>query len=188
MVLSDTDLNRSLLDPDGIRIEPMMEGAVGSASIDLRLGHRLRKFTPKQHYYPIDPRRGVTEDDAFVIEMDGEGYTLHPFEFILGVTVEQVKVPTNMVCRVEGKSSLGRLGLVVHLTAGYIDPGNDLNITLELQNFNNCRSILLYPGMQICQVAFELTQSPCTIPYGPLRGSRYYKDKDVTLSRVHLRP
>lgn len=187
MVLSDTDLNRSLAEPEGIRIESMMEGAVGSASIDLRLGARLKQYRPSNE--PIDPRVGVCEADAHVIEMqEDEGYQLQPGQFVLGVTLERVKVPVNMVARVEGKSSLGRLGLIVHTTAGYIDPGNNLKITLEIVNLNDRRPILLVPGMQICQVAFEMTVSPCTVPYGPLRNSRYFGDTDVTLSRVHLRP
>ena len=131
----------------------------------------------------LDVKKDLTDLTELVEVADGESFMLHPGEFVLGSTLERVAVPTDLVARVEGKSSLGRLGLVIHSTAGFIDAGFDGHVTLELANLANL-PITLYPGMKIGQISFIKMTSPAEKPYGSgAKGSKYQGQRGPTPSR-----
>lgn len=184
MILSDRTIKESVAQ-GRIVITPYDETLVQPASIDIRLDGRFRVFR-NYRYSCIDPKApqdGLTE----LVEVgEDEPFVVHPGEFILGNTVERIALGDDLVARLEGKSSLGRLGLIVHATAGYIDPGFDGNITLELSNVANL-PILLYPGMKIGQISFFAMSTPAERPYGhPGLGSKYRGQTAPTASRMHL--
>jgi len=154
------------------------------SSLDVRVDRYFRVFRNSRYPY-IDvktPQEELTE----LVEVDGdEAFILHPGEFVLGSTLERVTLPNDLVARLEGKSSLGRLGLLIHSTAGYVDPGWDGNLTLELSNVANL-PITLYDGMKIGQISFQRMSSPVEIGYGdPRLGSKYRGQTDPTASRYH---
>jgi dCTP deaminase len=184
MIWSDQDIIGGLTRGQ-IKIEGMEHGAIQPASVDVRLGAVFFKFKFTDDDYldhVIDVRQPVANMMERVVHE--EYIDLPPHGFMIGMTMERVSLSDRVVARVEGKSSLGRIGLTVHSTAGFIDPGNqDLNITLELFNQTHL-PIRLYPGMWIAQLAFQDTKSPCAIPYGPKRGSRYYGDHEPVPSKV----
>jgi dCTP deaminase len=131
----------------------------------------------------LDVKKDLTDLTELVEVAEGESFMLHPGEFVLGSTLERVAVPTDLVARVEGKSSLGRLGLVIHSTAGFIDAGFDGHVTLELANLANL-PITLYPGMKIGQISFIKMTSPAEKPYGSgAKGSKYQGQRGPTPSR-----
>jgi dCTP deaminase len=131
----------------------------------------------------IDPRQSVA---PLMQRFECEEVIIYPGQFILGSTIERVTLSSHVVSRIEGKSSLGRLGLTVHSTAGFIDPGNtDLSVTLELFN-QSPHPIRLYKGMWICQLSFQWTDSPCDVSYGVQRKSRYYGDHEPVPSKIEL--
>src|SRR5690606_10251661 len=131
-----------------------------------------------------DPASVSEYTEEFIID-EGAAFTLHPGEFALGSTVERVRVPPDLVARVEGRSSIGRIAVVVHATAGFIDPGFDGEITLELSNLGRC-AVKLYPGMRISQVVFHTMTSPAERPYGPSRGSKYQGQTGPVASRLAI--
>jgi dCTP deaminase len=146
-----------------IAIEPFDAAALQPASIDLRLGADFRVFT-RHLYSHVDlaaEQPGLTE---VVGVAEGGQFALHPGEFVLGATLERVALPDDLVGRLEGKSSLGRVGLIIHSTAGYIDPGFEGQITLELSNVATV-PILLYPGMRVAQISFLTMTTPAERPY-----------------------
>lgn len=171
MLLSDRDL-RAALDDQRLKIEPYDADLLQPASIDLRLDRFFRVFQNHQQAFidPMVPSEELTEK----VEVPGDRpFVLHPGEFVLGATLERVTIHDSLAARVEGKSSLGRLGLLVHSTAGFIDPSFSGHVTLELANVANL-PIKLWPGMKIGQLCvFQLT-SPSEHPYGHRKyGSRY---------------
>jgi dCTP deaminase len=153
--------------------------------VDLHLGDDFHVFRNSRYPY-IDPAReqvGLTERVFASIE---EPFVLHPGEFALGTTVEHIELPDDIVGRLEGKSSLGRLGLLIHSTAGYVDPGWQGRLTLELSNVANL-PIVLTPGMKIGQISFSRMTTPVDRPYGhPELGSKYQGQFDATPSKMHL--
>jgi dCTP deaminase len=163
MILSDRDL-RILIEKGSLVIDPFDSDSIQPSSIDLRVGNQFRVFANSRYPYidVRDPMEGLTE----VVEAsENEPFILHPGEFVLGSTLERVALPDDKVGRLEGKSSLGRLGLLIHSTAGFVDAGFDGYLTLELSNVANL-PITLYPGMKIGQLClFEMT-SPAERPYG----------------------
>ncbi|HEY5549324.1 MAG TPA: dCTP deaminase [Coriobacteriia bacterium] len=185
MVLSDRTIREQML-AGRIRIEPIDEDDIQPSSVDLHLGPRFRVFRNSRYPY-IDP----TMDQVGLMDMveasSEEPFVLHPGEFVLAATIERVSLPDDIVARLEGKSSLGRLGLLIHSTAGYIDPGWEGTITLELSNVANL-PIVLTPGMAIGQVSFMLMTTPVDRPYGsPGLRSRYQGQTDPTASRSYLK-
>jgi dCTP deaminase len=185
MILSDRDIRKSLQEPGGILIEPLADGVIQPASVDVRLGRVFRLFRDHAHDKRgvlIDPGK-ASPDDTYRFE--GDFIQLDGQHMALGGVLERVTVPEHLVCMAHGKSSIGRLGLCVHITAGLVDPGNTLNITLEIFNFRH-RPILLTAGMKIAQLTFETLTSPVEVPYGPKRGSRYYGDTEAVPTKVHL--
>ena len=181
MILSDRDL-RAALEQGQLVIEPLEEDAVQPASIDLRLDNRFRVFRNTRYPY-IDVKLPMEDLTELVEVKPDEAFILHPGEFVLAATYEWVEIPPCFAARLEGKSSLGRLGLLTHSTAGFLDPGFRGHITLELSNVANL-PITLYPGMRIGQIAiFQLT-SPAERPYGAgAPGSKYQDQRGPTPSR-----
>lgn len=183
MLLSDRDI-RSEIDAGRVKIDPYDPGLVQPSSVDVRLDRFFRVF--ENHKYPhIDPsveQPGLTR----LVEADPEdAFILHPGEFVLASTYEMISLPDDLASRLEGKSSLGRLGLLTHSTAGFIDPGFSGHVTLELSNVATL-PIKLYPGMKIGQLCMFRLSSPAEHPYGSsVYGSRYQGQRGPTPSRVH---
>ncbi len=183
MLLSDRDI-RSEIEAERVAVEPFDEAMVQPSSIDVRLDRFFRVF--ENHRYPhIDPAADQP-DLTRLVEPDGdEPFILHPGEFVLGSTYEVVTLPDDVAARLEGKSSLGRLGLLTHSTAGFIDPGFSGHVTLELSNVATL-PIKLWPGMKIGQMCFFRLSSPSEHPYGSEKyGSRYQGQRGPTPSRSH---
>ncbi|MGV3759276.1 MAG: dCTP deaminase [Actinomycetota bacterium] len=181
MILSDRSM-REAIDAGRIVIEPFDESMVQPASIDVRLDRYFRVFL--NHTMPvIDVKQNLEELTQLVEMTNDEPFVLHPGEFVLGATFERIALPDDLVARVEGKSSLGRLGLLIHSTAGFIDAGFDGHITLELSNVANL-PITLYPGMKIGQISFMQMTTPADEPYGSTKlGSKYQGQRGPTPSR-----
>ncbi|MHB1067853.1 MAG: dCTP deaminase [Candidatus Nanopelagicales bacterium] len=183
MLLSDRDIKAELV-AGRVVVQPYDEGLLQPSSIDVRLDRWFRVF--ENHRYPhIDPS-SEQPDLTRLIEPEGdEPFILHPGEFVLGSTYEVVTLPDDIAGRLEGKSSLGRLGLLTHSTAGFIDPGFSGHVTLELSNVANL-PIMLFPGMKIGQLCLFRLSSPAEHPYGSARtGSRYQGQRGPTPSRSY---
>ncbi len=182
MLLSDRDLKAEIA-AERVRVEPYDPGMIQPSSIDVRLDKFFRVF--ENHRYPhIDPAEEQT-DLTRLIEAGDEAFILHPGEFVLGSTYEVVSLPDDIAGRLEGKSSLGRLGLLTHSTAGFIDPGFSGHVTLELSNVATL-PIKLWPGMKIGQLCLFRLSSPAEHPYGSsVYGSRYQGQRGPTPSRSH---
>ena len=184
MLLSDRDITAQL-DQGRIGLDPYDAALVQPSSIDVRLDKYFRLFD--NHKYPhIDP--AVDQPDLTrLVETDpDEAFVLHPGEFVLGSTFEVVSLPDDIAARLEGKSSLGRLGLLTHSTAGFIDPGFSGHVTLELSNVATL-PITLWPGMKIGQLCFFRLSSAAENPYGSgVHGSRYQGQRGPTASRSSL--
>ena len=181
MILSDRDV-KAQIDAGRIVIEPYDATCIQPSSVDVKISNLFRVF--RNHTAGvIDVKKDMTDLTELVeIPLDGV-FMLHPGEFVLGSTLERVGVPDDLVARVEGKSSLGRLGLLIHSTAGFIDAGFDGHVTLELANVANL-PITLYPGMKIGQVSFMKMSSPAENPYGSgAKGSKYQGQRGPTPSR-----
>lgn len=184
MVLSDRSI-RAAISEGRIAITPFDDAQVQPSSIDVRAGRWFRVFRNNRRPY-IDvrePAEGLTE----LMEADeNDPFILHPGEFVLGATAEQVRIGDDLVGRLEGKSSLGRLGLLIHSTAGFIDPGFEGTITLELSNVANL-PITIYPGMKIGQISFLQMTTAADNPYGSgALGSKYKGQVEPTESKYHL--
>ena len=181
VILSDRTI-REQLAAGRIVIDPLDETCIQPSSIDVKVSNLFRVF--RNHTAGvIDVKKDMTHLTELVEIADGDAFMLHPGEFALGSTLERVGVPDDMVARVEGKSSLGRLGLLIHSTAGFIDAGFDGHITLELSNVANL-PITLYPGMKIGQVSFMMMTTPADKPYGKgAKGSKYQGQRGPTPSR-----
>ena len=184
MVLSDKSI-REQLDGGGIVIEPFAEGSIQPSSVDLRVDRYFRVFRNDTTPY-IDPKE-PQEDLTELVEVDEDGaFILHPGEFVLGSTLERVALGNDLVARLEGKSSLGRLGLLIHSTAGFVDAGWDGHLTLELSNVANL-PIALYHGMKISQMSFLELSEPAEFPYGSKEtGSKYQGQEGPTPSKYYL--
>lgn len=181
MLLSDADI-RAEIKAGRVGLAPYDEEMVQPSSVDVRLDRWFRVFE-NHKYAQIDPRL-EQPDLTRLIEPEGdEPFVLHPGEFVLGSTYETVTLPDDIAGRLEGKSSLGRLGLLTHSTAGFIDPGFSGHVTLELSNVATL-PILLYPGMKIGQLCLIRLSSPAEFPYGSTKvGSRYQGQRGPTPSR-----
>jgi len=181
MVLADRTIAR-LLAEGRIEIEPYDEELLQPSSVDVRVDRYFRVF--HNNRYPFIDVREEQEDLTELVEVEGDTpFVLHPGEFVLGSTLERVRLPDDLVARLEGKSSLGRLGLLIHSTAGFIDPGWDGHVTLELSNVANL-PITIYYGMKIGQLSFVQLTEPAERVYGEgSLGSKYQGQKGPTPSR-----
>jgi dCTP deaminase len=180
-VLSDGTIRR-LVDEGRIRIEPWDPGLVQPASVDLLLGGSFRVFH-NHRTAAIDLREPPQNLTELIEVSDDEAFVIHPGEFVLGVTREWVSLPDDVVARIEGKSSIGRLGLIVHATAGFVDPGFAGTLTLEITNLTRV-PIKLWPGLPIAQLSFMALDRAAERPYGhPELGSHYHGQVEATESR-----
>ncbi len=181
MLLSDRDI-RAELDAGRVLLEPYDKEMVQPSSVDVRIDRYFRLFD--NHKYPvIDPAQEQPELTRLVEVEGDEAFVLHPGEFVLASTYEIVTLPDDVAARLEGKSSLGRLGLLTHSTAGFIDPGFSGHVTLELSNVATL-PIKLWPGMKIGQLCFFRLSSAAEHPYGSgTSGSRYQGQRGPTASR-----
>ncbi len=184
MLLSDRDI-RAQIEAGRIGLDPLSMELIQPSSMDVRLDRFFRLFD--NHKYPfIDPREQQDDLTRFVEVDKDEAFILHPGEFVLGSTFEFVSLPNDIAARLEGKSSLGRLGLLTHSTAGFVDPGFQGHVTLELSNTATL-PIKLWPGMKIGQLCFFQLSSASENPYGSSQyGSRYQGQRGPTASRSHL--
>jgi dCTP deaminase len=183
MQLSDKDIKQAYND-GAIKIFPYDDKRVQPASYDVLLGNQFMVFD-NHTIEVIDPRVSVADNMKTITLTDDEYFILQPNQFALGVTYDKIGVNGSYAAQINGKSSLARLGLIIHTTAGFIDPGNDLNITLELFNTNSV-PIKLYPKMKIAQVTFWLLSTECDKPYGSSGlNSKYLGATTVQASEMH---
>lgn len=185
-ILSDKDIKK-YLDDGLIVIDPLddPDHQIQPSSVDLKIGSEFKSFQiiSKPCIDPKDQSDIDSYMQSFHIDED-EAFIIHPGEFALATTLEMVHVPTDLVARVEGRSSMGRLGITMHVTAGFIDPGFQGNITLEISNIGKM-PVALYPGQRVCQIVFETMTSPSEIPYGhPSRNSKYMGQTRPESSRI----
>lgn len=178
MVLSDRTI-REQVAAGRLVIDPFDERLVQPSSVDVRVANAFRVFHNSRQPY-IDVRRPADDLTEVVEVAEGEAFMLHPGEFVLGSTLERIRIPDDLVARLEGKSSLGRLGLLIHSTAGYIDPGWDGTITLELSNVARL-PITIYPGMPIGQISFLELTTPVDRSYS----GKYLGQEGPTASEFH---
>ena len=184
MVLSNVDILK-YMDEGKIKItpEPNLDTQLGSCSIDCRLGNVFRVFEHSKHAF-IDLKTKVDVDDLMrkVDVPEGDAFTMQPGEFVLAATQEKLELADDVMARLEGRSSLGRLGIIVHSTAGLFDPGWVGNATLELGNLGRM-PVILYPGMRICAFTFEQLSSPTTVPYHQKPANKYAGQGGPVISR-----
>ncbi|WP_306508384.1 dCTP deaminase [Corynebacterium sp.] len=189
MLLSDRDIRAAIATegPEALGIEPYDAEMVQPSSVDVRLDKFFRVFN-NSRYTHIDPKQEMPDltSEVEVEVAEGDAFVLHPGEFVLGATLEKFTLPANLAGRLEGKSSLGRLGLLTHSTAGFIDPGFSGHITLELSNTANL-PITLWPNMKVGQLAIFQMSSPAEAPYGSgALGSKYQGQRGPTPSKSYL--
>lgn len=183
VLLSDRDI-RAEISSGRLGIDPFDDSLIQPSSVDVRLDDMFRVFN-NTRYTHIDPAEQQDELTSLVEPAAGEPFVLHPGEFVLGSTLELCTLPDDLAGRLEGKSSLGRLGLLTHSTAGFIDPGFSGHITLELSNVANL-PITLWPGMKIGQLCLLRLTSPAEHPYGSAKvGSKYQGQRGPTPSRSY---
>jgi dCTP deaminase len=181
MVLSDKSIKDEII-AGRIQLEPLDFADIQPASIDIHLGDGFRVFRNSRYAF-IDPAIDQPELTELITATIDEPFVLHPGEFVLGTTLEYVVLPDDILGKLEGKSTLGRIGLLIHSTAGYVDPGWRGHLTLELSNVANL-PILLSPGMKIGQISFERMSTPVERPYGSAElGSHYQGQRGPTPAR-----
>jgi dCTP deaminase len=185
MILSDRDIKKALAS-GRIVITPVIDPKtqMGSCSVDLRLGKQFRIFNHSKFAY-IDPNNPKLATDmmAEVKLKNGEPFILQPGDFVLATTMEKVTLPDDLVGRLEGRSSLGRLGIVVHSTASIFDPGWSGMVVMELGNLGRM-PVALYPGMRICSMTFEELSSPAQVPYTKKKAAKYIGQKTPLASKI----
>lgn len=184
MVLSDRDLKKALKEKRLVIKPAITPSQLGSCVIDLRLGNTFRVFNHSSEVV-IDPRDLEMLEKITTLRSvkDGAAFILHPGEFVLASTKEYIEVPDDLTGRLEGRSSIGRLGVVIHSTAANIECGFRGHITLELANMGHL-PVKLYPGMRICSISFEELTSPAEVPYYRKKGAKYIGQKEPGVSRI----
>lgn len=190
MILSDKDIRAAIAD-GRVKITSAQQELfqyVHASSMDFRLGNTFKLYEHSKFAVldPMNPESFAGNMRTITVP-DGEAFIVQPGEFVLGVTQEQISLPDDLVARVEGRSSLGRLGIIVHSTAGFIDPGFSGTITLEISNLNRL-PVALYPGMRVCQIAFEQMSSPADMPYHSKPFSKYQGQVLPEESRIAVDP
>lgn len=183
MILSDQDIAKAVKE-GRIGIEPFDPNCLQPSSYDLHLGERILVFD--NHRVGVVDVREDIEVSRLVRIDERDGLIIHPGEFVLGSTLESFRIPSNLAAKIEGRSSLGRLGLIVHATAGFVDPGFEGELTFEISNISRL-PIRIYPKMRIAQICFFKMSSPARTPYGSRKlGSKYKGQKGPTRSKIHL--
>ena len=184
MLMSDRDI-RAEIEAGRIGLDPLEMSLLQPSSMDVRLDRFFRLFDNHKYAY-IDPAEDQTDLTRLIEVNSDEAFVLHPGEFVLGSTYEFVTLPDNIAARLEGKSSLGRLGLLTHSTAGFVDPGFKGHVTLELANVSSL-PIKLWPGMKVGQLCFFMLSSPSETPYGSAKyNSRYQGQRGPPASRSFI--
>lgn len=185
MVLSDRDIKK-YLSSGKIKITPKpdLKTALGACSIDLRLGNTFRIFEHSRFPY-IDPyNKSLSGDITKIVEVkEKEPFILHPSDFVLATTVESFTLPSDLLARLEGRSSLGRLGIVVHSTASIFEPGWQGKVVMELGNLGRM-PVALYPGMRVCALTFEMLTTPADVPYNKKKNAKYLNQDSPQPSRI----
>lgn len=185
MILSDRDIKK-LLSSGTIKISPQpdLSLALGSCSIDLRLGNSFRIFAHSKYPY-FDPRdKELSKDVTTEVKVgDNEPFILQPGDFVLATTIESFSLPDNLLARLEGRSSLGRLGIVVHSTASIFEPGWRGKVVMEMGNLGRM-PVALYPMMRVCALTFEELSSPAQVPYYKKKGAKYLHQKSPMESKI----
>ena len=189
MILSDREIKKIIEEKgvvavDGSKPKINMETQLGPSSFDLRLGYDFGVLNTRK--VEVVDTKNMSNYKKFIEQethTPEEGVIVHPGEFILGSTLEKVDIPVNMVGRVEGRSSYGRLGIIVHATAGFLDPGFRGQITLEIQNLGNA-PVKLYPEERICQIVLEKMDCESEVPYGKKKDSKYMDQEGATFSKL----
>ncbi len=183
-VLSDRDIKKAL-EGGRVKISGLDPANISVASVDLRLSHEFRVFKHSEVTH-VDVKDGLRDELTELIRVPrGKAFTIHPGEFVLGNTVEYIKLPDDLMARLDGRSSLGRLGIVIHSTAGSVDPGFEGTLVLEIANISRV-PVKLWPGMRICRLTFEELTSPSEKPYSKRKGSKYAGQKGPGVSRIGL--
>ncbi len=185
MILSDREIKKYLkIGKIKLNPKPNLKEQLGAASLDLRLGNEFRVFDHiKKPFIDIKDPRTFKNITQLIKIKNGESFVFQPGQFILAVTYEEVFLADDIAARIDGRSSLGRLGIVVHSTSGHIDPGFRGKITLEVENIG-MMPILLYPGTKICQLVFESLSSPAETPYYKKKGAKYLRAKTPQESKL----
>jgi dCTP deaminase len=184
MVLSDVDIRKAIAEGK-IRFTPELpEEQFGSCSVDFRLGHEFSVFEHSRNaFIDVRDRSAIQDMMRTVVVPEGEPFILQPNEFALAITQEQLELAPDILGRLEGRSSLGRIGIIVHGTAGLFDPGWIGQATLELSNLGRM-PVALYPGMKICSMTFEQLSSPTSVPYRAKPGNKYAGQTRPLASRL----
>jgi len=180
MILPDHEIKR-LLSEGVIKIDPVTDNQIKSACVDLSLGSEFRTFRHTSEPC-IDSKMPKNYTDSVV--MQENRFILHPGEFVLGITHENISLPSDIVGYVDGKSSLGRIGITAHITSGWIDPGFEGKIVLEIANLGKM-PVVLYSGMKICKILFMKMTSASEVPYDQRKDSKYHGQKNIKQSKVH---
>lgn len=187
MILSDKDIKKYIKEGKiKVNPKPNFEEQLGPCSLDLHLGNIFKTFKPTQYPY-LDFKRKI-DFEEFMEEIkigDGDPFILQPKGFILAITKEEFSLPNDIMGRLDGRSSLGRLGVVVHSTAARFDPGWQGRAVMELGNLG-IFPVVLYSGMRICAMTFETLSSPCEVPYLKKKGQKYARQKSPAASKINL--
>lgn len=182
-VLSDRDIKEALKNKE-IIINDITEDQIGSCSVDLRLGNSFRVFKHAEVTH-VDPKEGISDSlMSLTTKEEHESFIIHPGEFVLGTTKEYIQLSRNYVARLDGRSSWGRLGIIIHSTAGSVQPGYAGQLTLEIANISKV-PVKLWPGARICQLTFEKLSSPCEKAYNE-RKSKYMEQSGPQMSKIGL--
>lgn len=184
MILSDRDIKKYLsLGIIKITPKPDLKVALGSCSVDLRLGSTFRIFEHSRYPY-FDPRSKFCADVTSEVEVGAsEPFILQPGDFVLATTIESFELPDNLLARLEGRSSLGRLGIVVHSTASIFEPGWKGKVVMEMGNMGRI-PVALYPGMRVCALTFEQLTTSAQVPYNKKKGAKYVDQKSPEPSKI----
>ena len=181
-ILSDRDIKKAI-EEKKIVITDLGEGQIGPSSVDLRLGSQFRIFRHSEMTH-IDPKKNNADQLTMLYDLEeGQPFIIHPGEFILANTMEYVKLPDDLIARMDGRSSWGRLGIVIHSTAGSVHPGFEGQLTLEVTNLSKI-PVKLWPGSRICQLTFETLSSPSEHPYNKRKDSKYLGQKGPNASKI----
>ena len=181
-VLSDRDIKKAL-ESGKIIINSISEEQIGPSSVDLRLGNKFMVFKNAEVTH-INPKEHQKDDLMETVEIEsGKSFIIHPGEFVLANTIEYVKIPADIVARLDGRSSWGRLGIVIHSTAGSVDPGFEGQLTLEIANISKV-PVMLWPGLRICRITFDTLTSPSDVPYNKRIGSKYVNQIGPNASKI----
>lgn len=181
-VLSDRDIKKAIK-AGKIQIKDLVEENISCASVDLRLGNEFRVFKHTELTH-IDVKNCNSADIMELVTLNNDKpFIIHPGQLVLGITKEYIKMPSDLIARLDGRSSLGRLGVVIHSTAGTVDPGFEGKLTLEISNISNV-PVCLWPGIRVCRLTFEEMSSESETPYNKRKGSKYCKQQSPEASKI----